>query len=1025
MCDIAIALDSEKSDNTANANFDDKIGTEIGKLTLSRQFGLPCLLFSLLDHELDPHLTSDIHDAICSMMHSTAVPTLSSWLAMCREVLTVASDENTTANDQGSKLKDSADEFDDASAGILGGNDKDKQSNIQPRWRTRVFAAICLRRIIEDCCQGNRAHFDLSLAREIQLTAANCGGESGKGDYLVLHLSELIRVAFMAATSDSDPLRLEGLRTLEVVIERFGDTQDPEFPGHVILEQYQAQVSAALRPAFAADTPSHITAAACDVCSAWIGSGVARDLGDLRRVYQLLVTSLTKLKPRLNSQRQHVIFNESAMTLEKLSILKAWAEVYIVSKKNDIQVKTTFESSLVKDEPTDEENEEDDEFGDFEESSMVASSPTHATKEEKEVGNRRRKEGLGSLVQSELPSLSKYWLLALKDHALLSLPSEFKSQLPFDGGAFYTNDTIALARPHYRSTWPPILHAAAIWLSYGGALDQDEQNLSVAEPDNYDSSDRQKQKTAEELKADNFHLLLGVCIEGLANTRSADLTKDQVMCCLRTLLALLDHQWVRKYLATHLNQGSSKSLLVELCNVLHRTVLTRETVAIQSLALDVLRLVLITAKDVLEVARKSKSRELGVPANRVAVNDQATVDALNVLGEGGPDGVLVPGSSVSFSALEVCLCVLVRHYPELSPRAANLTSAAALRARAGLHRSMQGHGDLVTRAVEILARLPGLCSPKGSLAALPSVLWLLIGVIKSAGDGEDGSGAVHSLKYLLQQKLHTSEEKSVERWTNLLQSALQRLLDLAKTSDGDSSGDINVLMAIAVFLLHSPSNVMNEAPGLKYPAVNAFVRAFQQQTLNDPASRRRVVKAVSSVLSLADRNLAQPLAQAMAAPVLDFLLVDETSRSAKSEADLALTLECVNLVDVLMTSSNLAPLSGDDKRVGQLQLFLIPILVSHLLMPEEIKEASPLRINLHEQALTKLTHIGQTWPSQFKTVMGQNEVLRGRLEAAVRANQERHKSSSAKQRDNAAGKLNQPAAPSIKLTMDFSKKYAV
>ena len=287
---------------------------------------------------------------------------------------------------------------------------------------------------------------------------------------------------------------------------------------------------------------------------------------------------------------------------------------------------------------------------------------------------------------------------------------------------------------------------------------------------------------------------------------------------------------------------------------MHRTVLTRETVAIQSLALDVLRLVLITAKDVLEVARKSKSRELGVPANRVAVNDQATVDALNVLGEGGPDGVLVPGSSVSFSALEVCLCVLVRHYPELSPRAANLTSAAALRARAGLHRSMQGHGDLVTRAVEILARLPGLCSPKGSLAALPSVLWLLIGVIKSAGDGEDGSGAVHSLKYLLQQKLHTSEEKSVERWTNLLQSALQRLLDLAKTSDGDSSGDINVLMAIAVFLLHSPSNVMNEAPGLKYPAVNAFVRAFQQQTLNDPASRRRVVKAVSSVLSLADRN---------------------------------------------------------------------------------------------------------------------------------------------------------------------------
>ena len=43
------------------------------------------------------------------------------------------------------------------------------------------------------------------------------GGGGGSGDYLVLHLSELVRVAFMAATSDADPLRLEGLLTLEVM----------------------------------------------------------------------------------------------------------------------------------------------------------------------------------------------------------------------------------------------------------------------------------------------------------------------------------------------------------------------------------------------------------------------------------------------------------------------------------------------------------------------------------------------------------------------------------------------------------------------------------------------------------------------------------------------------------------------------------------------------------------------------------------------------------------------------------------
>lgn len=62
------------------------------------------------------------------------------------------------------------------------------------------------------------------------------------GDLLVLHLADLVRMAFMAATSDSDPLRLEGLRTLQDVIDKFARVPEPEFPGHLLLEQYQAQV---------------------------------------------------------------------------------------------------------------------------------------------------------------------------------------------------------------------------------------------------------------------------------------------------------------------------------------------------------------------------------------------------------------------------------------------------------------------------------------------------------------------------------------------------------------------------------------------------------------------------------------------------------------------------------------------------------------------------------------------------------------------------------------------------------------
>lgn len=63
------------------------------------------------------------------------------------------------------------------------------------------------------------------------------------GDLLVLHLSDLIRMAFMAATDHSNQLRMAGLQALEDIIKKFASVPEPEFPGHVILEQYQANAS--------------------------------------------------------------------------------------------------------------------------------------------------------------------------------------------------------------------------------------------------------------------------------------------------------------------------------------------------------------------------------------------------------------------------------------------------------------------------------------------------------------------------------------------------------------------------------------------------------------------------------------------------------------------------------------------------------------------------------------------------------------------------------------------------------------
>lgn len=178
-----------------------------------------------------------------------------------------------------------------------------------------------------------------------------------------------------------------------------------------------------MRPAFSVDTPSHVTAAACEVCSAWIGSGVARDLNDLRRVHQLLVVSLTKLQSKTNSTQ---LYNESMATLEKLSILKAWAEVYIVamigngsapssliSKKLSTTITTYTTTTTMT--PT---NDDGGDFGEFE----------------------SQGESLLSLVKPELNNLSQNWLAALKDHALLLLPSG-NTKL-FDMKRFYIVENI-------------------------------------------------------------------------------------------------------------------------------------------------------------------------------------------------------------------------------------------------------------------------------------------------------------------------------------------------------------------------------------------------------------------------------------------------------------------------------------------------------------------------------------------------------------------------------------------------------
>uniref|UniRef100_A0A4W4FHH8 HEAT repeat-containing protein 5B n=1 Tax=Electrophorus electricus TaxID=8005 RepID=A0A4W4FHH8_ELEEL len=943
VCEYAMSL--------AKKNGDSKESTTIN-LNIT-ETGLEGVLFGMLDRETDRKLCSDIHDTLGHMLCSLAVEKLSHWLKLCKDVLAASTG---IQQEEDSEKKDEMD--DDTMFTGLGEDDKSKPS-VAPRWVTRVFAADCLCRIIHLCENADKNHFDLAAARSVK-------AKNPKGDLLVLHLSDLIRMAFMAATDHSDQLRMAGLQALEDIIKKFASVPEPEFPGHVILEQYQANVGAALRPAFSPDTPSDITAKACQVCSAWIGSGVVSDLNDLRRVHNLLVSSLDKVQAGKSSSSQ--LYSESATTMEKLAVLKAWAEVYVVAMK----IKKEAESKPACPLRSSEDEEED--VGD--------------------EGDVLPPDSLIMLVQPELPSLSRLWLAALRDYALLTLPAEFASQLPPEGGAFYTPETIDTARLHYRTSWAPILHAVALWLSNTdfGALGGPEEPQPA--PTNtgatmgpagqvFPQGPPTPNKSHDELVKDRMHLLLGVSIEFLCFPRPEE-PIERVMSCLKALCTLFESPRARKHIA------EDQLLAVELLNVLHRLLLTRDPPSIQLQVTAVVQEAIRAAHDHLEQLRSAE--EAG--------------ESAGALGEGGEAGELQPGKSLVFAAMELLVFLLVRHLPRVSARAADSPGHLPSKPQ-----QLSEHGNrLVAAALSILAELPALCSPAGSMTILPTVLFLICGVLReTAVRTLDGSvplpvpAALQGIKAIITSPLGRVE-KTQQQWTSLVRSSLASVLEYSQPDESRPSTDeVSMLTAITLFLVSASAELVGVTP-LQNGCMERFRNALNS---SDPAVQGRCYQLLLSVFQHSSRALSTPYIHALAPLLVEKLRAAEHARP-RTHAELQALQEGVKVLE------GLAALGEEQNRV-QLLALLVPTLISYLLDENAFSTAPPASKGLHEFALQNLMRIGPLYPAAFKTVIGAAPELKTRLENAIRANQ-------ASSKAKATARQAQPtvqATPTIKLKTTF------
>lgn len=572
--------------------------------------------------------------------------------------------------------------------------------------------------------------------------------------------------------------------------------------------------------------------------------------------------------------------------------MKAWAEVYIVAmigngfapvslimkKLSTTQMNLTITTTSTNVNPS---TSDDADFGDFE----------------------SRGESLLSLVKPELDNLSRHWLAALKDHALLLLPPDFASQLPHDGGAFYTNDTMNSSKPHYLTAWPPILYAASLWCNSNGfKLDGSAATSTSVDDDNGNQMSSQTNQTIGHgsMRADRFHLIFGIAMEAVCSTRSSERV-ESVISCLKAMYTLFDSGWARQQLF------SDRSLAIELCNVLHRMILTRDSNEIQLLSIEILKQVILGARESLDRDKDEK---------KASIDDNERIEELtselDQLGEGGDSGEIIPGQSLVYAVLEVCLCLFVRQIPTMNPSSSTQLTTTHLKNQLKMNANgtftlAEDNAMLVASALQCLENLTTLCSPKGALEITPTILYLTINVIKEIATKSTNDQTVIANSGVMQAALHclkaivtdgyASDERTQGEMRILLQSALASIIDLSKTGSDDTRLDeVTMMLAIAVFLLHATPALVAIA-NIKFPAINHFQQCFQNET--NLMVKIKCIQTIRSIFVNADIKVATPYIHALAPRVIEGLYNPNT-KYPKNEHELNVCLESITTVEALI-----------------------------------------------------------------------------------------------------------------------------
>ncbi|XP_058187917.1 protein SWEETIE-like isoform X1 [Rhododendron vialii] len=249
-------------------------------------------LFHMLDEETDTEIGNLVRTTLMRLLYASSPLCPSHWLAICRAMVLATS----TGRDSGTNSQLENDPNGDARFNSEDGENmvsSSKASSFQShgfgstgdkhlRYRTRVFAAECLSHL-PAAVGKDPAHFDLSLAR--RQTASG----QASGDWLVLHVQELISLAYQISTIQFENMRPIGMGLLSTIMDKFEMIPDPDLPGHLLLEQYQAQLVSAVRTALDSSSGPILLETGLQLATKILTNGIiSGDQVAVKRIFSLI-----------------------------------------------------------------------------------------------------------------------------------------------------------------------------------------------------------------------------------------------------------------------------------------------------------------------------------------------------------------------------------------------------------------------------------------------------------------------------------------------------------------------------------------------------------------------------------------------------------------------------------------------------------------------------------------------------------------------------------------------------------------